>query len=430
MLERTLRTYKAIAYRPSLAETTILLGQLNYLRGFLDTARQTLEEGRQLARSMHNDLLAGRALLSLGNIHQQLGQLGQARGSYNEAIEATTKIAPQAGALTIALAEIQLARTFILTGDLQEAANHLQAGHKTLEQNPLTQQLIGHYETVEGRLALAQGDFATAAEHFVRARRAAEAAQHPLIATEALQGIAETQLARSEFEASQETFLSAGRQFQLLEHTSGDGAVLLGLAQVNMGQSQWDAAQEQCDSALIRFQQTNDLINRADALLIRGLVHRSKDELDEALSDFEEALKLYHQQRRPLGVADTRFARGSINLLRNEPEQARDEQEKAIIQVERVMQTITDPQRWGLFLRQYAEQYAQTCITDVRLQHEAQARVLLQKFIQIAGKTEILHHLQEYEKTLITEGEELAESELRANTILLQRLQQVRKGLS
>src|SRR5262249_7940021 len=156
-----------------------------------------------------------------------------------------------------------------------------------------------------------------------------------------------------------------------------------------------------------RFQQASDLLDRADALLVRGLVHRSKDETDTALADFEDALKLYHEQRRPLGIADGCFACGSIYLLHGDLEQARKEQEKAIAQVERVMHTISNPHHWGTFLRQYAEQYAETIITDIRRQQDTQARTLLQHFIRIARKADIEKHLKAYQDTLPTEGEDL-----------------------
>ena len=94
------------------------------------------------------------------------------------------------------------------------------------------------------------------------------------------------------------------------------------------------------------------------------------------------------------------------------------------------MNTVSSPERWGTFLRQYAEQYAQTVITDIRLQQDAQAHMLLQNFIRIAGKADIEKHLKAYQAMLPTEGEELSEEELRTNKVLVQHLEQVRKGLS
>ena len=57
------------------------------------------------------------------------------------------------------------------------------------------------------------------------------------------------------------------------------------------------------------------------------------------------------------------------------------------MQVERVMNSISKPERWGTFLRQYVEQYAETAITDVRQGNYEQARALLQNFVRIAGPT-------------------------------------------
>ena len=93
------------------------------------------------------------------------------------------------------------------------------------------------------------------------------------------------------------------------------------------------------------------------------------------------------------------------------------------------MKTISSPQRWGTFLRQYAAQYAETIITDIRSQQNTQARTLIQSFIRIAGKTVIEKHLKALQNTLPTEGEELSEEELRTNKTLVKNLEQIRKGL-
>ncbi len=203
----------------------------------------------------------------------------------------------------------------------------------------------------------------------------------------------------------------------------------MGIAQVNIGQEMWDEALANCDAAITRFRQASDFINEADALLTRGLVHRSRDEMDEALTDFEQALKYYHQQERPLGIADTRFARASIFLVRNNLESAREEQNKALALVEQVMNTISTPERWVTFLRQYTEQYAATIITDLRRHQDEPAHVLLQNFVRITGASEIERHLKDYENTIPTEGDDVSEEELNANRDLLRRLEKIRRGL-
>jgi hypothetical protein len=116
-------------------------------------------------------------------------------------------------------------------------------------------------------------------------------------------------------------------------------------------------------------------------------------------------------------------------LLRGDFERARDEQSKAIIQVERVMNSISTPQRWGTFLRQYAEQYAETAITDMRQHNDEQASILLQGFVRIAGSTELLQHLQAYEAAIPIGGEELSAEDIQTNTDLVKRLAQLHRIL-
>jgi DNA-binding transcriptional regulator YbjK len=115
--------------------------------------------------------------------------------------------------------------------------------------------------------------------------------------------------------------------------------------------------------------------------------------------------------------------------VRGDLESARDEQSKAITQVEHVMKTISTPERWATFLRQYAEQYAATVITDLRRHQDESARLLLENFVRIAGASEIERHLKDYENAIPTEGEDVPEEELNANRDLLKRLEKIRRGL-
>jgi len=225
------------------------------------------------------------------------------------------------------------------------------------------------------------------------------------------------------------TFTEAARQFQLIESVDGDGDATLGIAQVNLGQQNWDVAIEQSDAALLRYRQANDLAGQARALLTKGLAHRGKDELDMAITQLEEALHLYHQLRQPLGVADTRAARGGIYLLRGDLERAHDEQSKAIAQVEHVMQTLSTPQQWGTFLRQYAELYAEAAITLIKRNMDEQAHTLLQNFARIAGSEALQRPIKTYEQALPISGDDLPEEELQANQDFIKRLEQTLKGL-
>ena len=117
-------------------------------------------------------------------------------------------------------------------------------------------------------------------------------------------------------------------------------------------------------------------------------------------------------------------------MLQGDLERARDEETKAIAQIERVMQRLSTPQQWSMFLRQYADLYAQTAVTDVRRNQDEQARALRQNFVRIAASAELERHIQAYESALPTEGDGLSETEIRTNRDVVRRLEQLRKGLS
>jgi len=102
----------------------------------------------------------------------------------------------------------------------------------------------------------------------------------------------------------------------------------------------------------------------------------------------------------------------------------------AIALVEQVMHTLSSPEQWSTFLHQYTELYAQAAITEVRRNQDAQAHAILSSFISIAGKSAIAQHIQDFENSIPTSGEELTEEEKIANKDLVKRLRELRKYVS
>ncbi len=164
-------------------------------------------------------------------------------------------------------------------------------------------------------------------------------------------------------------------------------------------------------------------------MLSLGLAHRGNGELEEASTDFDHALRLYQQQQRPLGEADAHYERAGIYLAQANLDAAISELNNAITLVERVMKTLSSPQQWGMFLKQYTELYVQTAIAYVRKNQDAQAASLLQAFVRIAGSSEAIKQIKAYEETVPLAGEELTESEIRMNKELVKRLERLRKSL-
>ncbi|OLC59899.1 MAG: hypothetical protein AUH89_05160 [Ktedonobacter sp. 13_1_40CM_4_52_4] len=164
-------------------------------------------------------------------------------------------------------------------------------------------------------------------------------------------------------------------------------------------------------------------------MLALGLAHLGDGSLEEASADFDMALKLYQEQQQPLGEADTRYERAGIHLAQGKLDDAIDELSRAIGQVEQVMKTLSTPQQWSMFLRQYPQFYAQSAITLVRLNRDTEALVQLQSFAQIVGAATIVEQIRVYEETIPTSSDEMTEEEIRANKDLVKRLDQLRKKL-
>ncbi|MEO8970424.1 MAG: tetratricopeptide repeat protein, partial [Ktedonobacteraceae bacterium] len=428
MMEHAQLTYKAIASQVGLAETVAGLGEIQRRRGFLERAMQSLQEGRKLAHDLNNQRVENIALLSMGDIYRQQGQIGRAKNAYADAKIYAEELSEPAGARGIAEAEVHLARLAIFAGEMKEAEEQLIAATNAMGKSFRAGQVAAFASIVQGQLLVTEGDFAQAEIHFRAAHEQAQVQQDPLLVAEAILGLGQAKLGREELEQAYEFFLEAGQLFQTIENIDGDGNALLGIAQVHLGQEAWHETIAKSGAAITRFNQCGDSIGQADALLTLGLAYRSTEDFEQALLNIEQALQLYEQQQQPLGIADTRSARAGIFLLRGDVEQARDEQAKAITQVERVMNSLSAPQQWSMFLRQYAELYAQTAITDIQRNQDEQTRISLQSIARITGPQALTRHLQAYIDAIPTSGEDLTEEERRSNTDLVRRIKHALKG--
>ena len=161
------------------------MGIIQYQRGLLDHARHTLENGRQQAHTLKNKVTECKALLSLGDVYQQLGQLNLAKHAYSDARTSAEELGEVAGAMYRATAEINLARISILNGEMHEAESHLHTGTVAISKNPLARQLMPKAERVQGHLVLTEGNFTEAQQHFSHAYHQAEVYQDMQLAAEA-----------------------------------------------------------------------------------------------------------------------------------------------------------------------------------------------------------------------------------------------------
>ena len=88
------------------------MGEIQRRRGFLERAQQTFDEGRTQAHLLHDTRLESRALLGIGDVLHQQGQIVQAKAAYEDA---ETRVTSGFGSATVvAEAEVRLARVAIL----------------------------------------------------------------------------------------------------------------------------------------------------------------------------------------------------------------------------------------------------------------------------------------------------------------------------
>ena len=111
LMERALRTYKATAYRVGQAEAAAGLGEILLGRGYLGRALDSFHEARRLAAELHNTPVERTAMLGIGDIYRQRGQLLRIRDRIPISQPATVESATPTAAATSACESSAARRT-------------------------------------------------------------------------------------------------------------------------------------------------------------------------------------------------------------------------------------------------------------------------------------------------------------------------------
>lgn len=241
LMEQAIKIYSAQTYPRGLARAKVGLGEIQRRRGQLIEARRFFQEGREEAHRLGTSLDESRALLGLGDICLQQGQFEQAKQLFMEA-KATAERAShpdtKAALQHSAEVELDLGSLALLSRDLGEAERHLATADEMITQHALDGAVVPRAALTWGRLFQAQGHVVQAETCFREAQKQAEAVQEPLLAAEALLGLASIQQVRHEPEEALETFQQARRRFQWIEHPGGEEAASSGIAQINREEGQ------------------------------------------------------------------------------------------------------------------------------------------------------------------------------------------------
>ena len=206
LMEQAVRLYTTLSFPRGLAKATVGLGEILRRRGCLAEAIRSFQQGGEQAHRLGMGMDESRALLGLGESYRELGQLAQAKQVYLEARACAVHSGPQEAQRAIcqiAEAELRLAGLAKMTGDLDEAATHLDASGEIIKQHALSGPVVPQAAIERGRLLQARGDIAQA-----------EAVQDPFLAAEVVLVLAQIQLAGNELEEALETFEVARRRFR------------------------------------------------------------------------------------------------------------------------------------------------------------------------------------------------------------------------
>lgn len=206
LMEQAVRLYTTLSFPRGLAKATVGLGEILRRRGCVAEAIRSFQQGREQAHRLRMGMDESRALLGLGESYRELGQLALAKQMYLEAracAEHSGTQGAQRAICQIAEAELRLASLATMTGDLDEAATHLDGADEIIKQHVLSGPVLPQAAIERGRVLQVRGDIAQA-----------EAVQDPFLAAEAVLRLAQIQLAGNELEEALETFEVARRRFR------------------------------------------------------------------------------------------------------------------------------------------------------------------------------------------------------------------------
>jgi tetratricopeptide (TPR) repeat protein len=201
LMEQAIRLYTTLSFQRGLAKALVGLGEIQRRRGFLSEAIRAFQQGREKAHRLGMGIVESRALLGLGDSYRELRQLELAKQMYLEARVRAAHPGTQStqGAIRyIAEAELRLTSLAMLAGNLDEAATHLDTVDEMIKQHALSGRVVPLAAIGWGHLLQARGDVTQAETCFREAHKQAEAVQDPLLAAEAMLGLAYIQRACDE----------------------------------------------------------------------------------------------------------------------------------------------------------------------------------------------------------------------------------------
>src|SRR6266542_3264093 len=141
------------------------LGDLRMLRGDFEEARGYLERAVALATEKGNKWYEGQALRTLGRCYVAMNQGARALATANKALELAERIGDRQA---ICESRLLLAEASLESEDKEECVAHLQRVAEQITDSPTDLLTAGEAQRLHGRLEMARGDAAMAAQHFGR----------------------------------------------------------------------------------------------------------------------------------------------------------------------------------------------------------------------------------------------------------------------
>ncbi len=165
-LERALSiANEAEDHRAEVAMILDSLGDLRMLRGDFEEARDYLDRAVALATEKGNKWYEGQALRTLGRCYVAMNQGARALATANKALELAERIGDRQA---ICESRLLLAEASLESEDKEECVAHLQRVAEQITDSPTDLLTAGEAQRLHGRLEMARGDAAMAAQHFGR----------------------------------------------------------------------------------------------------------------------------------------------------------------------------------------------------------------------------------------------------------------------
>jgi tetratricopeptide (TPR) repeat protein len=303
-----------------------LLGDLESRLGNVDQARGHYDHAIELYQKEQAKLGLANALKALGDLESRLGNVDQARGHYDHAIELYQK----------EQAKLGLANALKALGDLESRLGNVDQarGHydHAIELYQKEQAKLGLANALKalGDLERRLGNVDQARGHYDHAIELYQKEQAKLGLANALKALGDLERRLGNVDQARGHYDHAIELYQKEQDQLGLANALKALGDLERRLGNVDQARGHYDHAIELYQKEQDQLGLANALKALGDLESRLGNVDQARGHYDHAIELYQKEQAKLGLANALQALGDLERRLGNVDQARGHYDHAI----------------------------------------------------------------------------------------------------